>query len=112
MKLEAERWNRYIRKLIAKLQNRARQYVFKHKDEYVRTTCPLCGEADTIAFYVTYDEKPIVTWLCHRCHKESSHCRGSLYDQLRNHHVPVISWEEWKNGQRPDTHSKKPKKRR
>lgn len=109
-RLEAERWNRYLKQEMTKLQNRARQYVFKHREDYVRQTCCLCGEADTSAFYVTYEEKPMVTWFCQRCHKEHSQLRGSLYDQLRRHHIPVISWEEWKNGQRPEV--RKPKKRR
>ena len=107
MRLEADRWNRYLKALMTKLQGRARQYLFRHREDYPQQTCCLCGAADTQAFYATYDRPPVVTWFCQSCHKEADQHRGSLYDQLRRHGVPVISWEEWKSGQRPAPKAKK-----
>lgn len=109
IKHEAYLWNTYLKGLMRKLMNNARQKVFQGQKvgKYQRTTCPLCGEADTQAFYVSYEAEPQVMWLCLRCHKEHSLTRGSIYDQLKRHNVPVISWEEWLNGKRPDPAAKK-----
>lgn len=88
----------YLKKLMSKLQNSARQKLFKMKPKPM--PCKLCGEMDVSAFFVDYSA-PNWIWLCQRCHKEHSQSRGSIYDQLVRHGIPVISWEDWKNGIRP-----------
>lgn len=107
----AYNWNSYLKQLMKALQNKARQKVFKGLKDgtYVRTVCVLCGDADTSAFYASYEKQPQITWFCQSCHKEQSQNRGSIYDQLVRHGVPVISWEEWKNGLRPAAKIKKRK---
>lgn len=94
----AYQWNQYIKKLFGKLQNTGRQKLFKMKPKPM--PCKLCGETDVSAFFLDYSA-PDWIWLCQRCHKEHSQRRGSAYDQLVRHKVPVISWEDWKNGIRP-----------
>ena len=88
----------YLKKLMAKLQNSARQKLFRMK--IPRQPCKLCGEVDVSAFFIDYSA-PNWIWLCQRCHKDNSQTRGTIYDQLLRHGVPVISWEDWKNGTRP-----------
>jgi hypothetical protein len=102
----AEQWNAYLKKLMTALQNKARQYVFKHKPFH--GSCIECGENDTLKFYVDYDNPPQTIDLCQSHHKEYAQRRGTIYDQLVRHGLKPISWEEWKNGARPaDKESKK-----
>ncbi len=95
---QAYLWNTHLKKEMTKLQNKARQWLFKAKHK--RKPCVVCGEMDVSAFFVDYNE-PQYMWLCQKCHKEHSQMRGSIYDQLVRHKIPVISWEDWKNGVRP-----------
>lgn len=100
LKNEAYLWNQYLKGLMKALQNRARQEVFKMR--LFAGRCQLCGNTDTSKFYVTYDSPPQTMDLCQSHHKEMSQHRGSIYDQLVRHGLKPISWEEWKNGLRPD----------
>jgi hypothetical protein len=102
---EAYKWNTYLKGEMKKLQNRARQLIFKSRP-YLGT-CLICQEADTSWFYVDYGNPPQVLALCQKHHKEYSQMRGSLYDQLSRHGLKPISWEEWKNGLRPVTDTSK-----
>ena len=96
---EAHLWNQYLKGLMKSLQNAARQAVFRSKPFH--GSCIVCGENDTLKFYVDYGTPPQPIDLCQRHHKEYSQLRGSIYDQLVRHGVKVLSWEEWKNGSRP-----------
>jgi hypothetical protein len=96
---QAYMWNNYLKRLMTKLQNRARQEIFKQR--LIKPPCKLCGEMDVQWFYVDYGSPPTVMSLCQRCHKDASQRRGSLYDQLKRNGIEVISWEEWKNDVRP-----------
>lgn len=101
---DAYLWNQYLKGLMSKLQNRARQWLFRERPGTGR--CFICKDADVSAFFVSYGdikkgEKPEFMWLCQVHHKEHSQHRGSVYDQLVRHGIEVISWEEWKAGKRP-----------
>lgn len=88
-------YKRYLAAHMRALQNKARQAVHRSQPYYGR--CKLCGNTDTSKFYVDYGTPPQVIDLCQSCHKEASQHRGTIYDQLIRHGVPVLSWEEWRN---------------
>ena len=98
LKTAAHQWNTYLKGEMKKLQNRARQEVFKTRPYLGK--CVLCGETDTSWFYLCYDSPPQIMALCQSHHKEYSQMRGSIYEQLVRHGLEPISWEEWKNGLR------------
>ena len=99
LKTSADLYKAYLKGLMTKLQNAARQAIFRSRPFLGR--CALCDDAETSWFYVDYGNPPQVMALCHTHHKEMSQHRGSVYDQLKRHGVDVLSWEEWKNGMRP-----------
>ena len=94
----AANYKRYLAGLMSKLQNKARQAMHRSDPYYGR--CHLCQNTDTSKFYVSYDPVQTID-LCQSCHKNASQHRGSVYDQLVRHGISVLSWEDWKNGQRP-----------
>ena len=97
-------YKRYLAGLMTALQNAARQYTFRNGIK--PGPCIQCGEMHTSWFYVDYGKPPQKVSLCQSHHKEMSQTRGSIYDQLVRHGLQVISWEDWKNGIRPETRSK------
>jgi len=93
----AYQYKAYLAAEMRKLQNAARQAIFRSRPYLGR--CIVCDECDTLWFYVDYT-KPQVIALCQRCHKEHSQRRGTIYDQLARHGLDIITWEDWKNGKR------------
>jgi len=103
LRTAAAQYKQYLADLMKKLQNAARQHVFRSRPFLGR--CAVCGEAETTWFYVSYESPPQIMAMCHSHHKEYSQMRGSIYDQLVKHGIQVLSWEEWKSGLRPQSSS-------
>lgn len=50
---------------------RARKYVYYHKSigELIKKSCLFCGNTNTQAHHISYDDYKDIIWVCVSCHK-------------------------------------------